>query len=97
RRPMARSRRCRFSRERACTRSIRCGCWPRPTASRSDAVRLLETSEILNLVEYEKVREARRRELIELKRARRVPVGRYLSFVFENRETVCVRLQEVVR
>ena len=50
-------------------------------------MRLLETSEILNLVEYEKVREARRRELIELKRPRRVPVGRYLSFVFENRET----------
>ncbi len=60
-------------------------------------MRLLETSEILNLVEYEKVREARRRELIELKRPRRVPVGRYLSFVFENRETVWFQIQEMVR
>lgn len=60
-------------------------------------MRLVETSEILNLVEYEKVREARRRELIELKRPRRVPVGRYLSFVFENRETVWFQIQEMVR
>ena len=51
-------------------------------------MRLLETSEILDLVEYEKVREARRREVIELKRPRRVQVGRHLTFVFENRETV---------
>jgi len=57
----------------------------------------LATSEILNLVEYEKVREARRRELIELKKSRRVAVGRYLSFVFENRATVWFQIQEMVR
>jgi len=60
-------------------------------------VKLLEPSEILNLVEYEKVREARRRALIELKKARRVQVGRYLTFVFENRETVWFQIQEMVR
>jgi len=60
-------------------------------------VRQLETSEILNLVEYEKVRDARRRELIELKKRRRVSVGRYLTFVFENRETVWFQIQEMVR
>jgi hypothetical protein len=60
-------------------------------------VKLLETSEILNLVEYEKVREARRRQIIELKRPRRVQVGRYLNFVFENRETVWFQIQEMVR
>ena len=60
-------------------------------------MRLLETSEILNLIEYEKVREARRRELIELKKRRRVSVGRYLTFVFENRETVWFQIQEMVR
>jgi len=60
-------------------------------------MRLLETSEILNLVEYERVREARRREIIELKRRRRVSVGRYLTFVFENRETVWFQVQEMVR
>src|SRR6058998_1233538 len=60
-------------------------------------MRLLETSEILNLVDYEKVRDARRREIIELKRHRRVSVGRYLTFVFENRETVWFQIQEMVR
>jgi len=60
-------------------------------------VRLLETSEILDLVEYEKVREARRREVIELKRPRRVRVGRHLTFVFENRETMWFQIQEMVR
>ena len=57
----------------------------------------LESSEILNLVEYEKVRAARRREIVELKKARRVSVGRYLSFVFENRATVWFQIQEMVR
>ena len=60
-------------------------------------MRQLETSQILNLVEYEKVRDARRRELIELKKRRRVSVGRYLTFVFENRETVWFQIQEMVR
>jgi hypothetical protein len=53
--------------------------------------------EILNLYEYEKVREERRRRVIEAKAARRVGVGRYLSFVFENRETVWFQIQEMVR
>lgn len=54
-------------------------------------------SEILNLVEYEKVREARRREVIALKQRRRVSLGRYLSFVFENHETVWFQIQEMIR
>jgi len=60
-------------------------------------VKLLETSEILNLVEYEKVRDARRRRIVELKKARRIAVGRYLTFVFENRDTVWFQIQEMVR
>jgi hypothetical protein len=54
-------------------------------------------SEILNLYEYEKVREPRQQEVIALKRYRRVTVGRYLSFVFENRATVWFQIQEMVR
>lgn len=53
--------------------------------------------DVLNLYEYEKVREARRREIIALKERRRVAVGRYLSFVFENRETVWFQIQEMIR
>jgi len=57
----------------------------------------LEPREILNLHAYEKAREARRAEIIALKARRRVQVGRYLSFVFENRDTVWFQIQEMVR
>jgi hypothetical protein len=53
--------------------------------------------ELLNLQEYERVREARRQAVIDLKRRRRVTVGRYLSFVFENRVTVWFQIQEMIR
>lgn len=57
----------------------------------------ISAKEILNLHEYEKVRGARRAAVIALKQLRRVQVGRYLSFVFENRETVWFQIQEMVR
>jgi Protein of unknown function (DUF3501) len=60
-------------------------------------MKLLQPSEILNLVEYEKVRDTRRRRIVELKKPRRVSVGRYLTFVFENRDTVWFQIQEMVR
>jgi len=60
-------------------------------------VKRVEVADILNLHEYEKVRNVRRAEVIALKARRRVQVGRYLSFVFENRETVWFQIQEMVR
>jgi hypothetical protein len=57
----------------------------------------IDVPEVLNLIEYEKVRDARRREVIEAKNRRRVQVGRYLSFVFENRLTVWFQIEEMVR
>jgi hypothetical protein len=60
-------------------------------------VRPITPAEILNLYEYEKERDARRRAVIALKTERRVGVGRYLSFVFENRETVWFQIQEMIR
>jgi hypothetical protein len=57
----------------------------------------LAPDDILNLYEYERVRAARRRAVIDLKRIRRVQVGRYLSFVFENRDTVWFQIQEMCR
>jgi len=53
--------------------------------------------DVLNLYEYEKVREARRAAVIALKQRRRVTVGRYLSLVFENRDTVWFQIQEMIR
>jgi hypothetical protein len=60
-------------------------------------MRAVAQAEILNLVDYEKVRDVRRRAVIALKSERRVGVGRYLSFVFENHETVWFQIQEMVR
>ncbi|MCI0548608.1 MAG: DUF3501 family protein [Candidatus Rokubacteria bacterium] len=53
--------------------------------------------DVFDFFAYEKVRESMRRRVIELKRARRVPVGPYLSFVFENRDTVLFQIQEMCR
>ena len=57
----------------------------------------IRPDEVINFFEYEKVRDARRASVIELKRRRRVSVGRYLSLVFENRETVLFQIQEMCR
>lgn len=57
----------------------------------------LELSDVRNIYEYEKARDAIRRRVIELKRRRRVQVGQHLCFVFENRETVLFQIQEMCR
>jgi len=53
--------------------------------------------DVLNFFEYEKVREDRRRRVMEQKRVRRVEVGEHLSFLFENRDTVLFQIQEMCR
>jgi hypothetical protein len=46
---------------------------------------------------YEGVREQFRREVIAAKRDRRISVGPFMSFVFENRLTVKFQVQEILR
>jgi hypothetical protein len=53
--------------------------------------------DIKDIAEYEKIRPHLRKYIIELKKARRVPVGNFLTFVFENRETVIYQIQEMMR
>ena len=53
--------------------------------------------QVLNLYEYEKVREEFRNRIIELKQRRRVQVGEKTSLLFENRDTVLFQIQEMVR
>jgi len=60
-------------------------------------VKPIAREDLLNLYEYEKVRDARRRDVIAAKTTRRVQVGRYLSFVFENRATIWFQIQEMLR
>ena len=57
----------------------------------------IDPSEVLDLVAYEKARPRLRESVIEIKRRRRVQVGRYLSFLFENRDTVLFQIQEMCR
>jgi len=57
----------------------------------------VEFSEILDIAQYEKAREAFRRRIIELKKKRRAPVGPMVTFVFENHETALFQIQEMMR
>ncbi len=57
----------------------------------------IRLGDVINFFEYEKVREDRRQRVIALKAKRRVEVGPYLSFVFENRETLLFQIQEMCR
>ena len=54
-------------------------------------------SEILDIAQYEKARDAFRRRVIELKKNRRAPVGPMVTFVFENHDTVLFQIQEMMR
>ena len=57
----------------------------------------IELKDVVNFFEYEKVRDAMRARIIELKRRRRVSVGSHLSLVFENRDTLLFQIQEMCR
>jgi hypothetical protein len=57
----------------------------------------IEFGEILNIYEYEKVREQKRREIIEIKKKRRLFLGDLVHLVFENRDTVWFQIQEMIR
>jgi len=60
-------------------------------------MKTVERSEILDYVTYEEQRAAVRDAAMKAKGDRRVHVGRYLTFLFENRETVRYQVQEMVR
>ena len=53
--------------------------------------------DILDLQRYEEQRDDYRRRIFEVKRQRRVHLGPYLTFLFENADTVRYQVQEMVR
>src|SRR5690348_5841066 len=57
----------------------------------------LTLKDILGPSAYERVRDERRRRVIELKRRRRVHVGPNVSLVFENRDTMTSQIEEMCR
>jgi hypothetical protein len=57
----------------------------------------IDRKEVLSIGEYERIRDHFRGRVIERKRARRVAVGEHMSVVFENRDTVLLQIQEMLR
>jgi len=57
----------------------------------------IERGEILGLAEYETVRERFRTRIIGEKKRRRVQLGPNASALFENRDTVLLQIQEMLR
>ena len=53
--------------------------------------------EVRSRADYEKVREEFRRSVIAQKDARRLHVGPYLTFLFENHDTMLYQIQEMIR
>ena len=57
----------------------------------------LTIEDIADLRAYEREREDFRQQIIVLKKRRRVPVGPFVTMVFENRDTVRFQVQEMAR
>ena len=57
----------------------------------------VERSELLDYVTYGEQRDAIRGSALRAKSVRRVLVGEYFTFLFENRETVLYQVQEMTR
>jgi len=53
--------------------------------------------QIAGIERYEKIRDEFRKRIIEHKKQRRISVGEFITFVFENRETVLFQIQEMLR
>jgi hypothetical protein len=60
-------------------------------------MRLIDRNEILPIGDYEQVRDRFRARVISEKRPRRVKLGDHLSAVFENRDSVLLQIQEMLR
>jgi hypothetical protein len=60
-------------------------------------MKTIERSEILDLGAYEAVRERFRARVIQDKKRRRVQLGPKASALFENRDTVLLQIQEMLR
>lgn len=54
-------------------------------------------NEILDFVTYGEQRDEIRAKIMEMKKPRRVHVGEYLTFLFENTNTIRYQVQEMVR
>ncbi len=54
-------------------------------------------SEILDLASYDKARDSFRTQIMKVKDARRIQIKPYLTFLFENHDTILYQIQEMAR
>ena len=59
--------------------------------------RALQLSDIADVRAYERTRDDYRRQIIELKKRRRVSAGPFVTVLFESRETIRFQIQEMAR
>lgn len=57
----------------------------------------ITAKDIVDILQYEKIRPVFRKKIVELKKRRRVSVGPKITLMFENRETVKFQIQEMLR
>ncbi len=58
--------------------------------------RQITKADIMDLADYAKIRKERRAEMVEIKRHRRVEVGPFATFYFENYETMWRQVHEML-
>jgi hypothetical protein len=61
------------------------------------SIRPVTLDDVIGLDRYEVVRDELRKRIIALKRQRRLTVGDFVTFVFENHDTVHFQIQEMMR
>src|SRR5215469_18971295 len=57
----------------------------------------IDRNEVMGLADYETIRERFRARVIESKKRRRVALGPNATALFENRDTVLLQIQEMLR
>ena len=57
----------------------------------------LVIKDLMNILEYEKVRNTYRQELMSYKKDRRISLGPNITLTFENRRTMKFQIQEIMR
>jgi len=58
---------------------------------------LLKQTDLMNIIDYEKVREKYRKDIIDYKKERRLSLGPNITITFENRKTMKFQIQEMMR
>jgi len=66
------------------------------TETQSNSRRRLTRADILPLDEYIKIRRERRRQITEVKKHRRLEIGPFATFYFENFDTMWQQVQEML-